>query len=1094
MGRPFAAIRAVALTVGLFALIPARTAANDTGAAISGVWSSAATWTNGVPGPNDNALIGSNYPTGAVPSATVTLTQNSAADGVYLGYGSGTSGTLDLHGFNLAVNNLYFGFTGGTGSIVRTGGGTLAVGNSISLYAGNLSLAAGDTTPTLNVYNSSTATTTATGNVTTSVLVDQGATLNLGADLALTSGLDVRGTVNAAGHAITAPNVTLGYYNGPAAISNRGALTVGNNFTISAAYSPALANFALQSGDAIANLYLYSGAGVTTAATGNITGSANLDPGTTLTLGADLSLSGSLDLRGTLAANGHAISASTIYLGLYNGPASITNRGAITTSNLYVSSQASPGLTSFALTPADTVSNFSTYGVDSTLSNGVSLQSLSLYSNGNATPRYSTVTTTTTGNVTGSVLVDSGNTVILGADLALTSGLDVRGTVNAAGHAITAPNLVLGYYNGPAAITNRGPMTIGNLTISAQYSPGLASFPLNPADVVNNLYVYGGAGVTTTATGNITSTASVDTGSTLNLGADLSVNSSVEIRGTLNANGHAISSPSVVFGFYGGPYVVNNRGPITASNLTVSSAYSPSQTSFNLTPADSVAGFYLYGVDSTLPAGVAVQSLSLLSNGSATPRYSTAATTTTGNVTSSVFIDPGNTLNLGADLTLTNSLDLRGNLNANGHAITAPNVIFGYYNGPAALTNRGPINASNLTVSSAYSPGLAAFNPAPADNIANLYLYGVNSTFPTGASVQGLNLYSNGASVPTFATATTSATGNVTQSVYTDPGTTLDLQADLNVAGSVDIRGTVNANNHGITAPSIAYGYYNGPAVINNRGPISTNSLSVSSQYSPALGNLTVYSYDSIGTLGTNGVNTSFGPGASVQNLYLSSTGSATPAPSTATTSGVGNVTNYVYDAKANTLNLGADLILSQGVDNRGTVNANGHGITTQYLYNGVYDGPAAMNNLGVVTTYNYSSDHGSSAYFTQPGSHINTTDLTGNSLMYVYDAVGQTSGLTLDGSDKSNLTIDPGSMMMLEVNGLSPGWVFRWADPTAGGDHVGDLQSLINGGEIGFTPLNGGNYSLFSDGTYTYIAVPEPSALLLTAAAGLFIRRRRKK
>ena len=100
-----------------------------------------------------------------------------------------------------------------------------------------------------------------------------------------------------------------------------------------------------------------------------------------------------------------------------------------------------------------------------------------------------------------------------------------------------------------------------------------------------------------------------------------------------------------------------------------------------------------------------------------------------------------------------------------------------------------------------------------------------------------------------------------------------------------------------------------------------------------------------------------------------------------------------------------------------------------------------------------------------------------------------------MNGQATSKLSIDRSSELILELNSQAAGWVFRWANST-GGDHIVDLQNLINGGEINFDSLNGGWYSLSADSQYTYInVVPEPGTLALTAAAaGLMFRQRRKK
>src|SRR5262245_64618899 len=85
----------VVFVVAVLHATPEVAIAADTGAVGNGDWSNAATWTNGTPGTMDNAYVGSGYPTGAATTATVMLSQNSSAGTVYLGNGSGTTGTLE---------------------------------------------------------------------------------------------------------------------------------------------------------------------------------------------------------------------------------------------------------------------------------------------------------------------------------------------------------------------------------------------------------------------------------------------------------------------------------------------------------------------------------------------------------------------------------------------------------------------------------------------------------------------------------------------------------------------------------------------------------------------------------------------------------------------------------------------------------------------------------------------------------------------------------------------------------------------------------------------------------------------------------------
>jgi PEP-CTERM motif len=88
--------------------------------------------------------------------------------------------------------------------------------------------------------------------------------------------------------------------------------------------------------DVVTNLNLgngeASGATATTAATGNITGSAEIDAASTLHLGANLNLSGALDIfnGGTVDAHGFGITANQLTVGYFGTSASfLTNTGPI---------------------------------------------------------------------------------------------------------------------------------------------------------------------------------------------------------------------------------------------------------------------------------------------------------------------------------------------------------------------------------------------------------------------------------------------------------------------------------------------------------------------------------------------------------------------------------------------------------------------------------------------------------------------------------------------------------------------------------------------------------------------------------------------
>jgi hypothetical protein len=467
MRRSFALI-----SLGSLIASPGLAAAAYTGAAGNGDWSSTATWTNGVPASTDNAYIGATYPAGSAATAAVTLNQNSSAGDVLLGNDPGTTGTLDLSGLSLTAGNIWLGSAGGSGSLMRTGGGTVSIANNFNVYNGAFAFAAGDTTNNLNLYGTPVAVTAAVGNITTGGYIDPGATLNLGADLTLSGTLDVRGTLNANGHALNVYALALGQSGGPARLNDRGTLTIGNLY-LSGQYSPSLATFNFTTADSVAVFYLNGGTSVATVATGNLTGSVSMAGGTTLNLGADLVLSSGLDLKGTLNANGHSITSPSVDLG-YGAAYTVNNRGPIATNFLGVSSQDSPGQTTFNLTTADAVKTFALAGTDSTLLPGVSVTTLDISSITSSTHPSSIVNTTATGNVTSDAFVGPGSTLNLGADLNLHT-LTVWGDLNCNGHSIAATQVSLGD-GGPITLTK-------SRTDHGQHSPNFRGIQPEFVDV-----------------------------------------------------------------------------------------------------------------------------------------------------------------------------------------------------------------------------------------------------------------------------------------------------------------------------------------------------------------------------------------------------------------------------------------------------------------------------------------------------------------------------------------------------------------------------------------------------------------------------------
>ena len=224
-----------------------------------------------------------------------------SANNVYLGNGSGTSGTLDLAGNALTIgNDLVIGQSSGTGFLNEAGGSFTAT--NVYVENGNsLSFGASDAVSNLlNLSGGSSATTTTSGNVTTNVNVFSGSTLNLGANLTLTGTMDVEDTgsvVHMNGNNISATTILLGWYDNQAVTLDRGttpgSLSATNLYvygqTLNLLPSDNINTFYMSNGAttlnnnvAVSTLVLEAGSTGTTMTSGNVTGSVSVLTGSTL--------------------------------------------------------------------------------------------------------------------------------------------------------------------------------------------------------------------------------------------------------------------------------------------------------------------------------------------------------------------------------------------------------------------------------------------------------------------------------------------------------------------------------------------------------------------------------------------------------------------------------------------------------------------------------------------------------------------------------------------------------------------------------------------------------------------------------------------
>ena len=240
-----------------------------------------------------------------------------------------------------------------------------------------------------------------------------------------------------------------------------------------------------------------------------------------------------------------------------------------------------------------------------------------------------------------------------------------------------------------------------------------------------------------------------------------------------------------------------------------------------------------------------------------------------------------------------------------------------------------------------------------------------------------------------------------------------------------------------------------------NRGSGTPGTLTLGNLFLGNGQNLTLLTGDTISS-GDNGVNVTDG--------------------ATLTTAVVANITNNdVNVTTGGTLNLGASLNLASGnlndQDSGSTFDAQGHAVTAmKLLFGSSGAAPVTVSNLGTVTADQLLVGNGTA--LTLHGGDVigSKIDLENGSVLTVLESSGGT-GLTLNGTSASSLTIDPSSMDLVFTSAapLTPeDWVFRWMDPSTGGDGVSTLNTMIADGQINLALLPGQGYEVPGSGTDT--------------------------
>jgi hypothetical protein len=636
---------------------------------------------------------------------------------------------------------------------------------------------------------------------------------------------------------------------------------------------------------------------------------------------------------------------------------------------------------------------------------------------------------------------------------------------------VNTGNVILGRDVGTS-----GTLDIGNFTFAARDftfgQNGAATIIRGTGHLdVNGFIVGGGNSYTLPSVDIVHNDVSVFSGGTLRLSANLSIADTMNLAGAgsvLDAQGFNIQvTNQLLLGWNGVGAQISNRGTITTGRMNVRGQ------NFDLTPTDAV-GYLVMGAGATnLGAGVVVGWLDLTEN-------ATGTTAQAGNITNTVLVEGGSTLTLGADLSLSDSLNIRGAgtvLNATGHNLTASNqFLLGWDAVGAQLINRGTITTGRMNVRG------QNFDLRPTDAVGYLVMRAGTTNLGNGVVIDRLDLTES-------AIGTTTQTGNITNTVLVEGGSTLTLGAPLNLSDALNLRGTgtiLNARGNNIAATNqILIGWDGGNPVLQNRGTLTTQNLLVRNQ------NFQLNPTDAILNFHLDNGTTNLAAGVAIERLTLSSN-------ATASTSATTNISKSVTLQSGGRLSLNANLALTDNVNlsGAGTVLAvNGHDITTpnQFLHGWDSSGKPTIGGVGKLDVGELYQGNGTTLGLDSGLDSTGRIFLRGNSRLTSTPS-GAGTGLTLTRSSVNELSIESGSHLTLAGNGVGSAWAFRWANPAVG-DHVADLNNLIAQGRIDFTFGGGASVVSNPDGfTYILVPVPEPSSVLAIAAAtaGLGVGARR--
>ena len=772
----------------------------------------------------------------------------------------------------------------------------------------------------------------------------------------------------------------------------------------------------------------------------------NVKTGSTLNLGANIDLSAATyesalrveDAGSELHMNGYNITADKIYLGWLKNNQLTIDRGA--TPGSFTADTFLVGGNTFDLLPIDSVKYFDLTSSQTTLNHGISVTSLEI-------DYASTATTTTSDNIRGFVHVYEGSNLEMGADLKLNSGLTIRDTgsiVHMNGHDIVVQYIEMGGRStqfgdvNQAVTLDRGatPGSIKARDVYVYNSP----FNLLPTDEVTNLSIsnsatvmengvtvsslsFGKSTATIKTTENVSENISVYNG-TLNMDADVDLTEKFiadQLGTVIHMNGHDIKAAYISLGSPSGEKVILDRGQ-TPGSLTATNLAIGKNNSMDLLAIDKIENFYVSGSSTNLSNEISISSLTL-------ERVSNGTTTATNNITDSVSVKSGSTLNVGANLNLLGSLNIEDTnsvVHLNNHDVSADSIYLGWNSIRTVTLDRGItpgiMKATNLYVQNTMPILLTT------DSVTNLFLRNAAFTATDLISIPG--------------------------SIAVTVGSVLNMDTNLNLSGDLaidELNSAVHMNGHSIVANSLHLGWQSDQQSNLDRGAVP-GSLTVTNLYAR---NNQVNILDS----------------DRITNLTLTS-GSRAKTVTTDTLSGSVTLTDK------SALDLADDLVLTGNLDVQGsksTINANGFDVTADHFFTGS-NKDIAFNNFG-------------SVYLN--GLHLegSTLIIHGGVIEDLISYSGNTSVMTILETNGTGLTFNgefeglSGRFYMLNMFITEPGWAFRWQNDSPGSNHVTELENLIASAQIGLLVTPGIDYHVYDQGGYTYIGttpVPEAGSLAL--------------